>query len=172
MGKLKRHLGVWYEWIKDGEDSMVRINMDDMARKIVKEYEELTNGTVKEWNSSGYPSMKLSKPENEKEIYNQDKYRSMVGKVMYLVNKLNPTCLNAVRELAKHFNNPTKQHWKALTRLIGYIKLDIGKGRILRKPKELRLVAFTDSDYGNNEDRKSITGGVVTMGGSLLILHR
>ena len=82
---------------------------------------------------------------------------------MYIVNKSNPIYLNAVRKLAKHFNNPTKQHWNALKRLIGYIKSNIGKGRILLKPKELRLVAFTDSDYANNEDRKSVIGGVVTV---------
>ena len=70
-----------------------------------------------------------------------------------------------LRELVKYFNNPTKQHWKTSTQLIGYIESDIGKGRILRKPKKLSLVAFTDSDYANNEDRKSTTG-VVTMGGS------
>ena len=48
---------------------MVKINMDDMARKIVKEYEKLTNGTVKEWNSPGYPSIKLTQPENDNFIY-------------------------------------------------------------------------------------------------------
>ena len=32
----------------------------------------------------------------------------------------------------------------------------------------MRLVAFTDLDYANNEDRKSVTGGVVTMGGSTI----
>ena len=52
--------------------------------------------------------------------------------------------------------------------MIGYIKSDIGKGRILQKPKEFRLIAFTDSDYANDEDRISITGGVVTLGGSPL----
>ena len=57
---------------------------------------------------------------------------------MYLVNKSIPIYLNTVREMAKHFNNPTERHWKALTRLIGYIKLDIGRGKILQKPKELR----------------------------------
>ena len=82
---------------------------------------------------------------------------------MYLVNKSNPTCLNAVRELATYFNNPTKQNWKVLTRLIGYIKSDIRKGRIIRKLKELRIVAFTDSDYTNDEDRKSITGGIMNV---------
>ena len=145
---------------------MMKINVDDMARKIVKEYKKLTNRMVKEWNSPGYPNIKLTRTKNEDEIYKQEEYRSMVGKVMYLVNKSNPICLNAVRELVKHFNNPTKQYWKALTRLIGYIKSDIGKGRILQKPKELRLIAFTDSDYRNDEDRKSITGGVVTLGRS------
>ena len=78
LGKLKRH--VWYKWIKNDEDSMVKINMDDMARKVVKEYEKLTNRIVKEWNLPGYPSIKLMKTENENEIYKQDKYRSMVGK--------------------------------------------------------------------------------------------
>ena len=83
---------------------------------------------------------------------------------MYLVNISDPTCLNAVRELAQHFTNPTKQQWRALTRLIGRIKLNIGKGRFLQRPKELRLAASTDSEYTNDEkNRKSITEGVVTM---------
>ena len=133
LGKLKRHLGIWYEWIKNREDSMVNVNMDNMARKIVKEYKESTNGTIKEWNLPKYTSIKVTKPENDNEIYKQDEYRSMVGKVMYIVNKSNPICFNVVRELAKHFNNPTLQHWRALTRLIGYIKSDIGKGRISQK---------------------------------------
>ena len=80
-------------------------------------------------------------------IDKQEEYRSMVGKVMYLVSKSDPTCLNVVRELAQYFTNLIKQQWKALIRLIDYIKLYIGKGRILQKPKELRLIAFTDSDY-------------------------
>ena len=98
---------------------MIKINIDDKERK---EYKESTNGTVKEWNSPEYPSIKLMKSENQNEIYKQDEYRSMVGKVMYIVNKSKPTYLNAFRDLAKYFNNPTKQHWKALTQLIGYIK--------------------------------------------------
>ena len=74
-----------------------------MARKILKEYEESTNEMVKEWNSPGYSKIKLTKPENDDEVYKQDKYRSMVGKEMYLVNKTNLTCLNAVWELTKHW---------------------------------------------------------------------
>ena len=90
----------------------------------------------------------------------------MVKKLMYIVNKTLPVCPSPTWELAKHFSHPSKQHWKALTRLIGYTKAKIGKGRLLRKSEELRIVAYTDADYANNNERKSITGGVVTIGGS------
>ena len=164
---MKRHLGIWFEWIEseNGEKS-IKMHMDDMAIKIVKEYEKLMGNTVKEWATPGYPSFKLMKPTNESEIVDEKNYRSMVGKVMYYVNKVCPVCLSITRELAKYFACPTKTHWKALTRLVGYIKRNIGKGRLLKKPKELRIVAFTDSDYANGEDRKSVTGGVVTLGGT------
>ena len=163
LGKLKRHLGIWYEWIKNKEGSTNKMHMDDMARKIVKEYEELTHGAVKKWTSPDYPSVKLTKSNSEDEVINEEGYRLMVGN---LVNKTHLVCLIPIRELAKSFSHPTKQHWKAITRVIGYIKASIGKGRFLGKPTELRIVAYTDSDYANDDERKSVTGGVVTLGGS------
>ena len=55
-------------------------------------------------------------------------------------------------------NKTTKESSNKKKKMIGNIKANIGRGRILQKPKELRLVAFTDSDYVNDEeDRKSIT---------------
>ena len=44
--------------------------------------------------------------------------------------------------------------------------MDIRKDKILQKLNKLRLVAFMDSYFAKNEDRKNITGGMVTMGGS------
>ena len=92
LGKAKRHLGMWYEWIKSDKESITKMHMDDIARKIVKEYEKMTNETMKEPNSPGYANMKILKSEiDDKKIYEQSKYRLMVGKVMYLVNKSDPT---------------------------------------------------------------------------------
>ena len=51
--------------------------------------------------------------------------------------------------------------------MIGNIKANIGIERFLRKPTELRIVTYTDSNYANNDKRKSVTGGIVTLGGSL-----
>ena len=90
--------------------------MDDMATKIVKEYEKLMGNTVKEWPTPGYPSMKLTKPEDDSEIVDEKNYRSMVGKSMYFVNKVCPVCLSITKELAKFFACPTKMHWRIYQR--------------------------------------------------------
>ena len=126
-----------------------------MVKNIVKEYEELTNGAVKEWNSPGYSCIKL------KNLKTMRRYTSKTN-----IDQCSEMwCTWSANQIQYVFNNPMKQHWKALTQLIGYFKLDIGNGRILQYPKELRLVAFMDYDYANDENRKSIAGGVMTMGG-------
>ena len=50
--------------------------MDNMTRKIVKEYKKMTNVTLKEWKSPGCANMKILKSEiDDEKIYNQSKYR-------------------------------------------------------------------------------------------------
>ena len=49
-----------------------KIHMDDMARKIFKEYEELTHGTVKEWTSPGYPIITLTRENPNEEIIDEE----------------------------------------------------------------------------------------------------
>ena len=97
-------------------------------------------------------------------------YRSMVGKVMYLMTKLAPDLANPARELAQHLSNPGEEHWKALERLVGYIKARYYDGLTYRSPKELRPISFlVDSDYAKNiDDRKSVLSGLYTIGGTLV----
>ena len=101
--------------------------MDNIIRKIVKESKELTHGAAKEQASPGYPSIKLSKLNTEDDMINEEGHRLIGCKVMYLVSKTYPVFLSPVLEVAKHFSNSTKQNWKALSRVIGYIKMNIGK---------------------------------------------
>ena len=64
---------------------------------------------MKEWESPGY-LVKLTKSNVKDQVINEEEYRSIVGKVMYLVNKTHQVCLIPVLELAKHFSHPTEQH--------------------------------------------------------------
>jgi len=75
---------------------------------------------------------------------------------------------NAVRDLARHMSNPGDPHWKALGRLIGYMKGMKLKGLRMKKPHSLRNVSLYDSDFAKDPvTRKSVGGEIHTLGGCI-----
>jgi hypothetical protein len=71
--------------------------------------------------------------------------------------------------LTSHLTAPNEEHWKALTHLIGYLKAGSFQGIKLRTPEDTRVVAYVDADYASDRnDRKSISGYLVTIGGCLV----
>ena len=98
-----------------------------------------------------------------------EQYRSILGKLMFYVTKISPECSFATGQLAQHMHNPGEQHWEAMKRIIGYL---IGKEKhelIIRRPKNLRITSFGDASYADCKDtRKSSTGDINTLGGSLI----
>jgi hypothetical protein len=134
---------------------------------IVKHFELATGRPAQEASTPGYPGKTLTK--NEGEMVMLDEYRSLTGKIMYLTTKIAPELSNAARELAQHMSNPGEEHWKALERAVGYVATTKGKGLTYRAPKTLRPIMFADSNYATNEDnRRSVTGNLYTIGGSLV----
>ena len=77
--------------------------------------------------------------------------------------------VNAARELGVQMNYPEPEHWKALGRLIGYIKGKEVKGIIIRSPKVLKAFMFCDFNHTTDKETKNgISGLVATLGGTLL----
>ena len=167
LGKLKKHLGVWWTWKKDqqGETYLVA-NMPKMIEEIDLKFQEATGKKAKIAQTPGFPGMVLKKHTGTPEKL--DAYRSIVGKIMYYTTKIAPEVSNAVRELASHLTNPSEEHWKALERCVGYIISNPFDGLIFRRPRELRSISYCDSDYAKDEnDRKSISGRINTVGGMI-----
>ena len=169
LGTMKKHLGMWYEWRRDKNNNpYIKVTMDKMLKDIVMSYEKCIGKKVKSQKTPGIPNKFLTKIKEDEEIIKQKEYRSLVGKILYYVNKMDVACANAIRELTQHLENPGAEQWKAMQRIVGYLSTRIGKGRIVRGPKELRIVGWTDSDYAKAEDRKSISGNMTTIGGSII----
>jgi hypothetical protein len=167
-GRLKKHLGIDYDWRKDEDgNTFIVASMDKLENEIVKECESTLGRTVREVNTPGVSGKYLSK--NTGEAVRHNMYRRLVGKIMYLGKKLGPDITNASRELAQHLANPGKEHWTALERTVGNIKAKLYEGLIFRKPKELRSISIVDADYAKDlDDRKSISSGLHTIGGTLV----
>jgi hypothetical protein len=168
LGQLKKHLGVWYDWrTDDNGETYIVASMTKLEDEIVEAFETSTGKMVKETETPGYPNKFLSK--NEGKPVKMTEYRSMVGKIMYLMTKLAQDLANPAREFAQHLLNPGEEHWKALERLVGHIKSKVYEGLTYRRPKELRAISFVDSDYAKNtDDRQSISSGLHTIGGTLV----
>ena len=67
-------------------------------------------------------------------------FRSLVRKVMFFITKICPITRSAVRALPGHMSSPGPDHWKAMRRLIGYMK-----------QMELRGVLYVEPESSTNE---------------------
>jgi hypothetical protein len=169
LGPLKKHLGVNYERKKDGLGEYFEISMTEFTKAMIKDFKEYVGRNAKAYSTPAFPGTSLPKMDPNKEVIELDKYRSAVGKLLWLVKKLAVDCSNIARELASHMDRPGPEHWKALERVIGFLSVNNERVLKLRKPKTLTIEAFVDSDYATNKDtRRSVTGYLVTIGGALV----
>ena len=164
LGPIQKHLGVWYERKSDKAGEYYEVRMDEYKSEIVKDWTELV-GELKDAKTPGFPGESLVK--NEGDPVNKDLYRKFLGRLMWLIRKVAPECGNAVRELAMFMDGPGEEHWRAMGRLVGYLKKSDVHLK-LREPVNLKVYAWVDSNFATNkETRKSVTGYFVTIGGCL-----
>jgi hypothetical protein len=96
-------------------------------------------------------------------------YRSIVGGLRYLVHS-RPDIAFAVGYVSRFMEKPTTEHLSAVKHLLRYIAGTKTYGCVFTKSSErLNLVGFSDADMaGDLDDRKSTTGCLFLIGGSLV----
>jgi hypothetical protein len=122
LGKLKKHLGVWWTWHKDNNGQVyLEADMKKMRLDIIESFEKARPDIkLKKYSTPATPGTTLKK--NDGEIIQESDYRSVVGKALYLTTRVVQELCNACRELSTHLSSPSIDHWKELGRLMGYLK--------------------------------------------------
>lgn len=100
-------------------------------------------------------------------------YRSLVGKLLYLSISTRPDIAYAVSYLSRFTAYHNKSHTQALKHLVRYVKGTIDCGILIKLPTDgtkdkLVLHGFTDSDYANESDRKSVFAYLHYLNGNLV----
>src|SRR5271170_3957643 len=102
-------------------------------------------------------------------------YCAAVGSLMYSAVGTRPDLTFAVQKLAqfshKPSNKPSNKHWKAIKRVLRYVKGTLDLGITYSGAKNANIVAegFSDADWASDRtDRKSILGYVFTLGGGAI----
>jgi len=75
-----------------------------------------------------------------------------------------------VRDLSCHMSNPSEEHWQSVERCVGHLMHLSDDLKVLchRRPLHLQSISCADADCAECEDsRKSISGGISTVGGTL-----
>lgn len=112
------------------------------------------------------PSIKLTDVLQEEKTTNKRfPYREAVGCLNYVAIISRPDISFAVNTLARYSNNPQELHWKAVKRVMKYLKGTIDLSLCFGESSD-NLIGYCDSDYaGEVEERRSTSGYIFMLHG-------
>jgi hypothetical protein len=94
-------------------------------------------------------------------------YRGLIGSLLWIGIISRPDIMVRLLRLAKFQSNPGPKHWNSLLHVLKYVastrSITLNLGGI--DPSALCLTAYSDSDYNKNDDCKSTSGYITTIGG-------
>lgn len=95
----------------------------------------------------------------------QEDYAKVIGCLMYLTNCTRPDIACTVNKLSRYTSNPSKEHWKALVRVLRYLKYTQNHGlHFTRYPPVLE--GYCDANWiSDTKDSLSTSGYVFAIGG-------
>ncbi|KAG7543090.1 Ribonuclease H-like superfamily [Arabidopsis thaliana x Arabidopsis arenosa] len=93
-------------------------------------------------------------------------YRAILGSLQYLAFT-RPDISFAVNRLSQFMHRPTDEHWQAAKRILRYLAGTKSHGILLRADTPLTVHAFSDADWGCDDDAYLSTNAyIVYFGGS------
>jgi len=174
VGELKEYIGCKIE--RKMDPKLLVISQPVIIQSFIDEFSIISDNKFETPASSGELFSPVSGGDelNEKE---QKRYRTGVGKLLYLSRWSRPDILNITRELSRHFSKANKAHMKAMRRVMTFCVNTIDSGLCVRPKGEwngfpntiFEIMGVSDSDYAKDmTTRRSVSGHVVFLSGVLV----
>ena len=135
------------------------LNQTHYIEKVVSKFSHLK---IKDANTPFDSSVKLEK--NDGRAVAQLEYASAIGSLMYVV-QCTKADIFAISKLSRFISNPSVENWKAIGRVLGYLKNT--KELSLQYSKSLAILkGYSDASWISSVgDNLPTTSGVFTLGG-------
>jgi hypothetical protein len=131
--------------------------------KVLLKYKHLN---VKEVNTPFDSNYKLV--ENTRRAIAQLEYASVIGSMMYAMHCTRPDVAFAVNRLSRYTSSPSAEHWKAIARVLGYLKKTKDLG-LYYSGYPAVLEGYSDANWVTSVgDNKSTSGWIFTLGGGAI----
>eukprot|EP00833_Pecoramyces_ruminatium_P002962 jgi/Orpsp1_1/1176994/evm.model.c7180000059751.1 len=106
----------------------------------------------------------VENPKLRNKKFDETKYRSAIGSLLYLGICTRPDILFAVSRAARKSINPTLEDWNNVIKIFRYIKYTKRYGIKIEKGRNLKI--YVDADYAGDPDTRKSTSGFLIMMGS------
>lgn len=166
QGDPRLLLGI--EITRNRDASEIKISQGQFLRKILSRFgmEDSHSVTTPMENSNHLV------PAAEDNLFeNPSLYRAAIGSLMYAAIGTRPDLAFAVQKLAQFSHAPSNEHWKAIKRVLRYVKGTLDFGITYSGTENASIIAegFSDADWASDRmDRKSISGYVFILGGGAI----
>ena len=163
-GELNVQNGVQHEYLgmqfNYKTNSMVEIRMDGYINQLLLEYGITT--------TSKYPCalnlFEVSEISPLLSDKDQEKYRGMAMKVLYLAIRIRPDLLTALSYITTKLTSATEDDMKKLLQVLSYLNHTSHLCLTLSADEPTKLRTWIDASHGTHADCKSHTGGTVSLG--------
>ena len=107
----------------------------------------------------GYRQTDIGKPKRTHEKGGEWPYKQAVSGLLWISGMTRPSIASAVRAVARHAHSSAERHWKAVRKIIAYLKATKDLGVVFQRGGDLKLSLFADADYADRcNDRRSVLG--------------
>ncbi|TYK23174.1 retrotransposon protein, putative, Ty1-copia subclass [Cucumis melo var. makuwa] len=98
----------------------------------------------------------------------QLEYYRIIGSLMYIMSYTRPDIAYAVSKLSRYTSNPGQDHWKAILRMLGYLK-HTKNYRLHYTRYPVVLEGYSDANWtSSTKNSKSTSGYIFTLGGGVV----
>ncbi|KAJ9536248.1 hypothetical protein OSB04_un000581 [Centaurea solstitialis] len=159
LGEVDTILGIK---VKRSE-SQISLSETHYIEKILTKFQHLN---IKEFNSPFDSSVKLEK--NSGRVVAQLEYASAIGCMMYAMYCTRPDIAFDVSKLSQFTCNPGSDHWKAIGRVLGYLKRTSDLELTYNTHPGI-LEGYSNASWiDNSSDSKSTSGWIFTLAGGAI----
>nr|KAJ0194254.1 hypothetical protein LSAT_V11C800406360 [Lactuca sativa] len=141
----------------------ISLSQSHYIEKILTKFQHLN---IKEFNTPFDSSVKLKV--NSGRAVAQLEYASAVGSMMYATHCTRPDIAFAVSKLSQYTVNPGTEHWKAVGRVLGYLKRT-STFELTYSSSNGILEGYSDASWiDHTSDSKSTSGWIYTLVGGAI----
>jgi hypothetical protein len=159
LGEANVILGMKLERTSNG----IKLSQSHAIEKMLKKYEYFDTSPVSTpYDSSVHLKKNLGEP------ISQLKYSQIIGSLLYFTNRTRPDIAYAVGRLSRYTQNPNKEHWVALERVMRYLRGTIDYFLTYDGFSNV-LEGYSDANWiTDSVDVKSTSGYVFMLGGGAI----